>query len=148
MCVDPVQWRARTKFSKLPCAWILCRLCCGVWGRWVFKVPLGVDSVLWCVRTLWVYKFHLYVRLVLWCFQSLSQYWRDCFFQTKVLTGIIHLCWRDCFLGSKISIGIFPCVDLCRNFLWPPLKGTVSPYVVENVSPWGGYTVLCKKLSV
>ena len=42
------------------------------------------------------------------------------------------------FFGVKISIGIFPYADLCSNFLWPPLKGTVSPYVVENVSPWGG----------
>ena len=43
------------------------------------------------------------------------------------------------FFGSEISIGIFPCAGLCSNFLWPPVKGTVSPYGVENVSPWGVY---------
>ena len=45
------------------------------------------------------------------------------------------------FFGSKIPIGIFSLAGLCSNFLWPPLKGTVSPYGVENASPWGGYTV-------
>ena len=42
------------------------------------------------------------------------------------------------FFGIKISIGIFLCAALCSNFLWPPVKGTVSPYGFENASPWGG----------
>ena len=32
----------------------------------------------------------------------------------------------------------FDGADLCSIFLWPALKGTVSPYWVENASPWGG----------
>ena len=46
-------------------------------------------------------KVHLYVGTVLWWFQTLSQYWRDRFFQTKVLIGIFTLCWRDCFFWVK-----------------------------------------------
>ena len=64
MCVDPVLWRVRTlsfqsspvrgfcavacedfEFSKFLCVWALC---CGVEALKFFKVPLCVDSVLWC----------------------------------------------------------------------------------------------------
>ena len=30
--------------------------------------------------------------------------------------------------------------NLCSNYLWPPFKGSVSPYEVEIVNPWE-YTV-------
>ena len=29
-------------------------------------------------------------------------------------------------------------VGLCHILLWPPLKGTVSPYKGQNVGPWEG----------
>ena len=130
------------EFSKFPCAWVLC---CGVWGLWVFKALLGVDSVLWCVKTL-RFKVYMYVGPVLWYFQALSQYWRDWFSKKSPYRDFPSVLER-LFFGVKISIGIFPCAALCSNFLWPPVKGTVSPYVVENASPWWGYTVKRWRLS-
>ena len=88
MCVGPVLWRVRTlSFQSSPVRGFCV----------VFQSSPRCDSVLWFVRSLWFLKVHLYVGTVLWCFQTLSQYWRDWFFQTKVLIGIFTLCWRDCF---------------------------------------------------
>ena len=78
----------------------------------------------------------MYVGYVLWYFQALSQYWRDWFFKKSPYRDFPSVLER-LFFGVKISIGIFPCAALCSNFLWPPVKGTVSPYGFENASPWG-----------
>ena len=49
MCVDPMLWRVRTlRFQSSPVR-ELCAVACEDFS--FFKVPLGVDSVLWCVRT-------------------------------------------------------------------------------------------------
>ena len=123
-----------------------------------FKIPMCVDPVLWRLRTLSFQSSPRCGLCVVMCedsgFLKFTCMWALCCgtsrlcpsigeidFPKKVLIGISPLYWRDCFLGSKISIGIFPCADLCSNFLWPPVKGTVSPYEFENASPWEGYTV-------
>ena len=118
-----------------------------------------VGSVLWRVRTLSFQSSPRCGLCVVVCedfeFLKFTCMWALCCGTSRFCPSIgeidfpkkspyrdFHSVLERLFFGVKISIGIFPCAALCSNFLWPPVKGTVSPYGFENASPWGGYTVL------
>ena len=114
-----------------------------------------VGPVLWCVRTLSFQSSPSCGLHAVVCedfeFLKFTCMWALCCGTSRLCPSIgeidfpkkspyrdFHSVLERLFFGVKFSIGIFPCAALCSNFLWPPAKGTVSPYGVENVSPWGG----------
>ena len=92
-------------FSKFPFVWALC---CGVWGLWIFRVPLGVGSVLWCVKTLG-FKVPMCVGSMLWRVRILS-------FQSSPVCGPCAAVCGDFEIFHKAPLYVGPVLCCMRTW--------------------------------